>query len=60
MKKFCCIKMTKVASSIFGEGKRIKVFKVFNRIGNNFVKLRLIKMYELQVYYLVKYNRTKI
>ena len=50
--------MTKAVSLIFGEGEQIKAFKVYDRIGNNFVKLRLIKMYELYVYYLLKYNRT--
>ena len=27
MKKFCCIKMTKIASSVFGESEQVKVFK---------------------------------
>ena len=30
-------KMTKVVSSIFGEDDQVKVFKVYNRINNNFV-----------------------
>ena len=36
-KKFYRIKMTKIVSSIFGEDKEIKAFKVFNSICSNFV-----------------------
>ena len=45
-KKFCCIKMTKIVRSIFGEGKQIKTFNVFNRICSNFVMKMLIKIYK--------------
>ena len=47
MKKFCCIKMIKVLSLVFDESEQIKVFKVFNRICNNFVTSRLVKMKKL-------------
>ena len=32
--------MIKVVSSIFGESEQVKVFKVFNKICNNFVTVK--------------------